>query len=114
MTCIFCKIIKKEIPAKIAFEDDDVLAFHDIAPMAPFHVLVIPKEHFSSLNTIPETKLDIINRLFQVARSLVQQAGHAEPGYRLAMNVEQQGGQTVYHTHLHVLAGKQLGPSLAG
>lgn len=112
--CIFCKIIKGEIPSQVVYEDENVFAFKDIQPQAPVHVLVIPKKHFSTLNDVDENSMGLIANIFQAVRTLSQQMGIAEKGYRCVFNTEKEGGQAVYHLHLHLLAGKQLGPSLVG
>jgi histidine triad (HIT) family protein len=113
-SCVFCKIVKKEIPATPLFESDKVLAFADLHPMAPVHLLVIPKTHYSNLNEIPDSELQVIEDMYRAARELAGQKGVQEKGYRLAMNVNPEGGQTVFHVHLHLLGGRQMGPSLVG
>lgn len=113
-SCIFCRIVKKEIPAKVLYESDHVLAFPDVSPMAPTHVLVIPKKHYDNLEEIPAEELDVVREMFAAARSVAAQAGVNERGYRLAMNVKAEGGQSVFHVHLHLLAGRKMGPSLVG
>ncbi|EQA38498.1 scavenger mRNA decapping enzyme [Leptospira inadai serovar Lyme str. 10] len=106
--CLFCKIIRKEIPAKIAYEDEEILAFHDVSPQAPVHVLVIPKKHFVSLDEIgsEEKKLagEILFRIREVARSL----GLEKDGYRVVNNKGPLGGQTVFHLHFHLLGGRHM------
>ncbi len=112
--CIFCRIAKKEIPAKLLYESDEVVAFPDISPMAPIHILIIPKRHFAHLGELQDSDLGIVQEMFAAARSLAAQKGIQDKGYRLAMNVNREGGQTVFHLHLHLLAGRQMGPSLVG
>ena len=112
--CIFCRIAKKEIPAKILFESELVLAFPDAGPQAPTHILIIPKQHYAHLGEIPEAELNVVQEMFAAARTLAAQAGVNERGYRLAMNVNREGGQSVFHVHMHLLAGQQMGPSLIG
>lgn len=114
MDCIFCKIAKKEIPSKIAFENDELLAFHDISPQAPVHVLVIPKKHFSNLNEVSSADSALLSHLLTTIQTLAQKLGVAETGYRTVINTNPQGGQTVYHLHVHLLGGKQLGGSMVG
>ncbi|HAA45907.1 MAG: histidine triad (HIT) protein [Halomonas sp. 54_146] len=106
MDCLFCKIIKREIPADIVYEDDHVLAFNDISPQAPTHQLIIPKKHISTLNDIDETELATIGRLQFTAAKLAQEQGFAEDGYRVVMNCNEMGGQTVYHIHMHLMGGR--------
>lgn len=104
--CIFCKIVERAIPSDIVYEDDDVLAFNDISPAAPCHVLFIPKQHVATLNEVDEPAL--LAKLMLAARGHAQNLGYAERGYRLIINCNAEGGQTVYHLHLHLLAGRQL------
>ena len=113
-SCIFCKIVKKEIPATPLYESDQVLAFADLHPMAPVHLLVIPKTHYSNLNEIPDEGLKVLEEMYRAARQLAAEKGIQDRGYRLAMNVNSEGGQSVFHVHLHLLGGRQLGPSLVG
>jgi histidine triad (HIT) family protein len=106
--CIFCKIISKEIPASIVFEDEKMIAFNDINPQAPTHILLIPREHFDSLNDIPEEKKIILSHLLLKARQIAQEKGIAEKGYRIVLNTESDSGQEVYHIHLHLLGGRWM------
>ena len=108
MSTIFTKIINKEIPADILFENESVLAFRDISPQAPIHFLVIPKKEISTLNDLEETDKDIVGELFIVAKNLAKEEGIADSGYRTVFNCNEDGAQTVYHIHLHVLGGRQL------
>ncbi|HET8705094.1 MAG TPA: histidine triad nucleotide-binding protein [Pseudomonadales bacterium] len=108
MDCIFCKIINKTIPAKLAYEDDDVLAFHDIHPQAPVHMLVIPKKHISTINEIEPQDQMLAGKLLLTAQKLAKEQGFADAGFRVVMNCNEQGGQTVYHIHMHVLAGRHM------
>ena len=107
--CLFCKMVKGEIPPDIVYEDDDVLAFNDINPQAPVHILIIPKKHISTLNDAEDTDTLVLGELNRVAAELAKKAGHAEQGYRVVMNCNDAGGQAVYHIHLHLLAGRQMG-----
>lgn len=102
--CIFCKIIQEEIPATIRYEDERVLAFDDIHPAAATHVLIIPKEHIPTALDISESQQELMGHLFLVAKKIAQEKGIL--GYKLVMNVGQEGGQVVMHIHLHMLAGK--------
>lgn len=107
--CIFCKIARKEIPAKTIYEDDQVLVFHDVNPVAPVHVLLIPKKHLSTLldSTVEDTNL--LGHLHLVASRVANQLGLAEKGFRLICNCKEDGGQTVFHLHFHLLGGKPFG-----
>ncbi len=105
---IFDKIINREIPADIVFENDNVLAFKDINPQAPVHVLFIPKIRINTINDIQDNQSQLIGQLFLAARDYAKQIGEDESGYRVVMNCNDNGQQTVYHIHLHFLAGRQL------
>lgn len=106
---IFSKIIARDIPADIVYENDAVLAFKDINPQAPFHVLIIPKQPIATANDIDASNSHLVGKLYEAAAELAKQEGFAEQGYRLVMNCNEYGGQTVYHIHLHMLAGKAMG-----
>jgi histidine triad (HIT) family protein len=106
---IFSKIINREIPADIVYEDDDILAFRDIAPQAPVHILVIPKVQIATTNDIQPAQAELIGNMVLAAQKIARQEGIAEDGYRLVMNCNQHGGQVVYHIHLHLMGGHQLG-----
>ena len=108
MSCLFCKIIAKEIPSKIVYEDDEVLAFEDINPQAPVHVLVIPKKHIATSLEIPEEDNALIGRLVQVANNIARHRGAADNGFRTVINCNRDAGQTVFHIHLHLLAGRPM------
>lgn len=107
--CLFCKIIKREIPATVLYEDEDILAFEDINPNAPHHFLVIPKTHISTTNDIESEHYAIVGKMHGVAAQIAKERGFAQDGFRTVMNCNSHGGQTVYHIHLHVLGGKPLG-----
>ena len=111
LDCIFCKIIQREIPAEILWEDDDVLAIRDINPAAPFHILVMPKEHIASMNDLTPAHANLVGHIVGVGTILAKREGLGEPdkGYRAIVNCGPQGGQTVEHLHLHILGGTQLG-----
>jgi histidine triad (HIT) family protein len=111
--CIFCKIIEGSIPSKKVFENDRVLAFQDIQPAAPVHILIIPKKHIPTMNDIGSEDLELVGELFAVARQIAKEQGIDEAGYRLINNVNSDGGQVVYHLHIHLLGGNKLGPLLA-
>jgi histidine triad (HIT) family protein len=105
---IFSKIIRREIPADIVFENDRVLAFRDINPQAPVHILIIPKKPIPTLNDIQAEDAPLIGELFVVAAQLAAEEGIAEAGYRTVFNCRDHGGQEVYHLHLHLLGGRQM------
>lgn len=105
---IFSKIIRREIPADIVYEDEDVLAFRDISPQAPIHVLFIPKKHYATLNDVPVEDAALLGRLLLAAASYARTQGFADSGYRIVSNVNRNGGQTVFHLHVHLLAGRSL------
>ncbi len=113
MSTIFSKIIAKEIPADIVYEDDLVLAFRDIAPQAPTHILIIPKREIASANDVRADDEAALGRLFTVAAKIAAEDGIAEDGYRLIVNCNAHGGQEVFHLHMHLLGGRSLGPMLA-
>ena len=106
--CIFCKIVTKEIPAKIVFEDAHVVAFSDINPKAPVHLQIIPKEHIARVSELTEKNADWAARLVLTANRLAHEYGVAEPGYRLVINCNPAAGQSVYHLHLHLLGGRPM------
>ncbi len=108
MDCIFCKIAQKQIKANIAFENDRVIAFHDLFPQAPTHILIIPKQHYTTLNDVPVEQGAILGELMTTAAQLAKELDVAESGYRVVMNCNADGGQSVYHIHLHLLAGRRL------
>jgi len=104
--CLFCKIVRGEIPAKLVHESDDCVAFRDIDPKAPVHVLVIPREHVSSLNEARDASM--VGRLALVAAEIARKEGIADAGYRTVINTNRDAGQTVFHIHLHLLGGRSL------
>ena len=109
MDCIFCKIINKEIPADIVYEDDDIICFHDLGPQAPVHVLIIPKEHISSLDDIEDSEHQkrLLGHLISKVGMIANKLG-LEKGYRLVSNCGEDGQQTVAHLHFHLLGGRQM------
>ncbi len=113
MSTIFSKIIAKEIPADIVYEDDLVLAFRDIAPQAPVHILIVPKKEIPTANEVEAGDEAALGRLFVVAAKIARAEGIADDGYRLIVNCNAHGGQEVFHLHLHLLGGRKLGPMLA-
>jgi histidine triad (HIT) family protein len=106
--CIFCRIVAGTIPAQVVREDADTLAFRDLDPKAPLHVLVIPKRHIASVNDVQPTDRDVLGALLEAARDIAAGEGVAEDGYRLVMNAGAAAGQSVHHIHLHVLGGRTL------
>lgn len=107
--CLFCKILAGEIPADIIFESDDAIAFRDINPQAPTHALIIPRRHVATINDLEEGDAALVGNLFLAAKKIAADEGIAEAGYRVAMNCNEAAGQTVFHLHLHLLGGRQLG-----
>ena len=105
-SCLFCRIVRREIPAAIVWEDEHALAFRDIEPKAPTHVIVIPKRHFASLNEATDAAL--LGRLLLAAREIAEGEGLAQPGYRTLINTGADAGQTVFHLHVHVMGGRHM------
>ncbi len=105
---LFLKIIDRQIPADIVYETDELLAFRDIAPKAPTHILIIPKVHIRTVNDIKTEHAELIGKMYLAAADLARQEGIAEEGYRLVMNCNPAGGQEVYHIHLHLLGGRNM------
>lgn len=106
---LFHKIIRREIPADIVYEDEHLIAFRDIAPQAPVHVLFVPKATMATLNDVPADQPELVGRLAAAAARYAKQEGFAQDGYRIVVNCNEHGGQTVFQLHLHLLAGAQLG-----
>lgn len=104
--CIFCRIVAGEIPARFVYQDDLVVAFHDINPRAPTHILLLPREHIPSAQDLTEAHGPMLGRLFATSARLAQEQGIAEAGYRITTNVGRDGGQTVDHLHFHVMGGR--------
>jgi len=104
--CLFCRIVAGEVPSDRVYEDERILAFKDIHPQAPFHCLVIPKAHVATLNDFADEQAELVGALLLTAKRIA--AGQSLPGYRVAMNVNREGGQVVFHAHLHVLGGRPL------
>ena len=105
---IFTKIIKREIPAKIEYEDDDIIAINDIEPKAPIHILIIPKKQIKTINDLEEKDAELIGKIYLVAKKIAKEKGIAESGYRVISNCNKDGGQSVFHIHFHLLGGKSL------
>ncbi len=108
MDCLFCKIIAGEIPSTKVYEDELVFAFRDIEPQAPSHILIIPKQHISSVNEINDQNCAIVGHIFKVAAQIAKEEGISGDGYRIVTNVGENGGQTVGHLHYHMLGGRSL------
>mgnify|MGYP001274230113 CR=1 FL=1 len=106
--CLFCKIVAREVPGKIVYEDDDVLAFEDIRPVAPTHTLVIPKRHIASLNEAKPEDAELLGKVLVAAAKVAKQAGIDQSGWRLVLNNGPNAGQTVFHIHAHVLGGRGM------
>jgi histidine triad (HIT) family protein len=109
LACLFCQIVEGKIPAKVAYQDDEVMAFHDIDPKAPTHVLVIPKRHIADLNQLAGEDDALVGRLVRAARDIAKEKGLAERGYRLNFNCGDDAGYSVRHVHLHLLGGRAFG-----
>ena len=109
MPCIFCEIVAGRVPSKVAYQDKDVLAFHDINPQAPVHVLLVPKRHVASLLDLTPADDALMGTLVRCARDLARELGLAERGFRLVFNCGDEAGYSVYHVHLHLLGGRGLG-----
>lgn len=112
MDCIFCHIVAGKIPSDIVYQDEKVIAFRDINPQSPIHILVIPREHFTSLADITEKETLLMGHLIGIANQLAGNEGISEAGYRLVINCGKQGGQLVPHLHMHVMGGRQLSGQL--
>lgn len=108
MDCLFCKIAKGEIPAKIIYQDDAVVAFDDLYPQAPVHKIIIPRKHIATLNDLQNEDTELAGHIVQTAVKLAKELGIADEGYRLVNNCNAGGGQTVFHIHTHLLGGRQM------
>lgn len=106
--CLFCKIVSGDIPSARVYEDDKVIAFNDINPQAPIHILIIPREHIATTNDLSSEHNALLGHMINTAKQIAHDQGIAEDGYRLIFNCNEQGGQTVYHIHLHLMGGRQL------
>ena len=107
--CLFCKIVKGEVPSTKVYEDDEILAFNDIEPIAPIHILVIPKRHITSLAHMEDGDEKIVGKIYKAINKIAEEKGFKDEGYRVIVNCGENGGQEVMHLHFHVLAGKKLG-----
>ena len=106
--CLFCKIVAGEISSEKIYEDDECIAFNDISPQAPTHILVIPREHIASLDKAEENQRETLGHLLLTAAEIARQKGFSEKGYRTVINTNEDGGQTVFHLHVHLLGGRQF------
>lgn len=106
--CLFCKIRDGDIPADMVYEDEDVLAFNDVNAQAPVHVLIIPRKHISTTNDLGDGDEVIMGKLFAAAKTIAAQQGVDDDGYRMVVNCNQRAGQTVFHIHMHLLAGRDM------
>lgn len=109
MSTLFTRIINREIPADIVYEDEQAIAFNDIDPQAPMHVLIVPKKEIPTINDISEEDEALVGHLYRIAAQLAHEKGIAEDGYRVVMNCNEYGGQSVYHIHLHMMGGRRMG-----
>ncbi len=109
MDCIFCKIANKEIPSDIVYENEKVIAFRDINPVAPVHILVIPKEHTESVQTLDDKHLSLLPDIFKAIKEIAEKENISESGYRVITNSGKHGGQEVFHLHFHILGGENIG-----
>lgn len=112
MDCIFCRIVNKEIPASVVYEDEKVLAFNDIKPVAPVHVIIIPKAHIGSVNELTEENAGVLGDIHLAAKKIAAQLGIADKGFRLINNCGADAGQTVFHLHYHLVGGVVLGAKI--
>jgi histidine triad (HIT) family protein len=112
MDCIFCQIASGQIPSDIVYQDQEIVAFRDINPKAPVHILIIPKKHIASLDQLSQSDTALVGLMVAVASRLAKDEGVAEKGYRLAINCGKEGGQLVPHLHMHLLGGRQLSDAL--
>ena len=108
MSCLFCRIVAGDIPAKIAYQDDALVAFHDVNPQSPVHVLIVPRKHIATLNDVTTDDEPLIGRMLARAAALAGELGIAERGYRAVFNCNSEAGQSVFHIHLHVLGGRPM------
>ncbi len=106
--CLFCKMVRGELKPDIVYEDEQVLAFRDINPQGPTHILIIPKEHIPTINDLEDRHAEVMGRLFLTAKKVAESEGIAESGYRTVINCNRHGGQEVYHIHLHIIGGRQM------
>jgi histidine triad (HIT) family protein len=107
--CIFCKIASGQIPSEKVFENEHVIAFHDINPQAPTHILIVPKNHVASLNEVSPENMDVVTKVFDAVKEITKKTQIADEGYRVIVNTNRAAGQEVFHLHFHVMGGRKLG-----
>lgn len=112
MDCIFCQIVSGEVPSELVYQDEELVAFRDISPMAPTHLLIITRRHIACIADVSEAGLPVIGRMVNVANQLARSEGIAQSGYRLVVNCGQDGGQVIPHLHIHLLGGRRLSDTL--
>lgn len=110
--CVFCRIVNRQLPSTVVYEDDKVMAFNDINPVAPIHVIIIPKEHIASVNDLTEDNASVMGDIHLAAKKIAEKLGIADRGYRLINNCGPDAGQTVFHLHYHLIAGVKLGAKI--
>ena len=108
MNCLFCNIAQKKIPATVVYEDKDVIAFKDLNPQAPTHILIVPHKHIATLNDLKPVDAELVGKLVLAAKKIAEEHEHAEGGYRLVLNCNKDAGQTVFHIHCHLLGGRAM------
>lgn len=109
MTCLFCKIATKEIQTTLIYEDNNIVAFNDIAPQAPHHILIIPRKHIATINDIQNEDAELLGNMILTGKKIAAELAISDAGFRVLMNCNRHGGQAVYHIHLHLLGGRQMG-----
>lgn len=112
--CVFCRIVAGQAPARFVYRDEQVVAFHDIRPIAPVHILIVPQRHVDSLNDLDESDAHLLAHMILVARRLAHEHGIGASGYRLVINTGAGGGQSIFHLHLHLLGGRPFSPQMTG
>ena len=110
--CLFCKIVKGEVPSNKVYEDEEIVAFYDIDPAAPIHILVIPKKHIASLAHLEKEDEKLVGKIYGVINQIAEEKGFKEEGYRVIVNCGENGGREIMHLHFHILAGKRLGEKI--
>lgn len=110
--CIFCKIINREITSKIVYEDNEILAFYDIDPVAPIHILIIPKKHIETVVDLKKEEETLIGKIYSVINKIAKEEGISEKGFRVVVNCKEDGGQEINHLHFHLIGGKKLGTKI--
>jgi histidine triad (HIT) family protein len=106
--CVFCQIADKQIASEMIFEDNDLVAFHDINPQAPSHILIVPKKHIQNLSSVEDEDIPLVGKMLDVARKIAKENHFGEKGFRVALNEGKDGGQTIFHLHMHLLSGRRL------